>query len=1392
MTTLDSSVTSVTSSSALYSVEKLTSDPTGSNNFAIWKQRLELVLMGRGLWDYVGGELTQEPTGDKASQVDKNSWRTNNTQALAQIGLTLSGPELSHIRGIKFAKEAWNKICSVFEQRSLASKVFKRRRFFTATLKEGDSVQLHIVTLRDMAAELEAMGVAISDEDLAMTMLCSLPESWNATVVSIEAMPTLTSDYVSNRLIDEERRKLELSNKSAGQESAFYSATPRTGSSSGVRRPQCTFCKAMGHVEAKCYKKHGYPDDHSHNPRNIKSRTSSAGAQAHAVTSSQDCSPTAISPSYAFNTYTDDCSRPATSDSLVWFIDTGSSEHFCNQLDWMTDIKAVAPISIKVSDGRMIKSSTTGVIQATIVVQGKRIGVVFHHVYYVPDLQVNLLSVKRMTSSGTVRLEFDGPHCLISSKDDRWRFQAAEVGNLYAITLNRSSSSFMVEAGSALATTTTSTAEELARRWHGRLGHLHMDAIRSLVSCSTGLDPRIAQAVIGQCEACIRGKIHRMAMPQQVTSRAQALLELVHTDVCGPMRTATLAGSRYFVTFIDDFSRFIVIFAMKTKDETLAHFKVYKAWAELHTGHPIKAMRSDGGGEYSSKDFDTFLQSCGIARQRSTPYTPQQNGVAERANRTLVEMARTMLHAAELSLHLWGEAVLVAAYIRNRSPTRALASGTPYQAWTGKQPDLDHLRVFGCKAFACVTTPNTSKLDSKAWDCIFVGYSAESKAYRLYHPASGRIVISRDVVFVEDSVKPPSPSVKASSDVMLVPIDWQSDDSPAAPVDSDAPAPDVDDDSNDDNSVASSSTPPTSLVPVAPALAPSDSAPSNPARRSARLQQPANQRYYGANAFAASVDDSELEDQPSTYREVMSRPDSAQWEAAMKDEIDSIIKNNTWELVDLPPERKAIGCKWVYIRKRTATGKIERYKARLVAKGFSQIEGIDFTETFAPVAKFSSIRALLALATDYDLEIHQMDVKTAFLNGDLDVDIYMEQPEGFTVTGSEHQVCKLKKSLYGLKQAGRAWYQKIDDALFKLGFTRLDTDHCVYQLTRDGLRLWIALYVDDLLIFSNQLEQLKDFKSQFSKLFDMKDLGEAHFALGIEIIRDRAQRTLFISQRRYIDNLLRRYGMDDCKPISTPMEVKPKLTRLQCPQSGEEAASVRNLPYQSAVGAMMYAMLGTRPDIAFAIARLSQFSSNYGITHWSALKRVMRYLAGTRDLCISYRGASASTSVVTNLIGYCDADWGSDIDHRRSITGYVFTLAHGAISWQAKTQQTVALSSVEAEYMASTQATKEAIWWDRLLSGLHLQVPKPMDIRSDSRGSIALSKNPASHSRTKHISIQHHFVREQVESNMVQLSWIPTEDMPADLLTKPLARDRHQALILRLGMASRPSGSVAV
>ena len=270
--------------------------------------------------------------------------------------------------------------------------------------------------------------------------------------------------------------------------------------------------------------------------------------------------------------------------------------------------------------------------------------------------------------------------------------------------------------------------------------------------------------------------------------------------------------------------------------------------------------------------------------------------------------------------------------------------------------------------------------------------------------------------------------------------------------------------------------------------------------------------------------------------------------------------------------------------------------------------------------------------------------------------------------------------------------------------------------------------------------------------------------------------------------------MKDSKQMTTPMAAHSILSKEQSPQTQAEAEAVQYLPYQAAVGALMFAMLGTRPDIAFAVTCLSQFSSNFGAAHWTAVKRVLRYLRGTLDYGISYQGRPSIpkadvNGVMVNLIGFCDADWGHNLDDRRSVTGYLFKLCEGAISWQAKKQPTVALSSVEAEYMAATQVTKEAIWWNNLLSGLALKVPKPILIHSDSQGAIALTKNPGSHSRTKHIAIQHHFVREQVEIDQVVFKWIPTEDMPADLLTKPLSPERHRHLLPMLGMA-RSSGSV--
>ena len=531
---------------------------------------------------------------------------------------------------------------------------------------------------------------------------------------------------------------------------------------------------------------------------------------------------------------------------------------------------------------------------------------------------------------------------------------------------------------------------------------------------------------------------------------------------------------------------------------------------------------------------------------------------------------------------------------------------------------------------------------------------------------------------------------------------------------------------------------------------------------------------------------------PVSFREAIARPDGQQWEQAARDEYKSIQDAGTWTLTGLPPGRRTIGCKWVFKLKRKADGTIDRYKARLVAKGYAQTEGVDYQETFAPVAKFSAIRALLAMAAHFDLELHQMDVRTAFLNGDLDHDIYMTQPEGFTVPGQEHLVCKLQKSLYGLKQAGRSWYQKIDQALQELGFRALKSDPCVYIMRKGSVIVLIALYVDDLLILSNNVSELTHFKTDLALRFSMTDLGEAQYVLGIQIQRNRAAHTLTISQAEYVRNVLERFGMASSKVVRTPLEISSTLTKADCPAAGAPADAAFIRQYQSAVGAIMYAMLGTRPDIAFAVTALSQFNSNPGPSHWLAVKHVLRYLRGTTDYQLTYGawGGPVTPAVHArplNLHGFCDSDWASNPDDRRSVTGYVFMLGRGAVSWQAQKQTTVALSSVEAEYMASALATKEAIWWRTFLNELELPANAATTIYSDSQGSIALSKNPEHHGRSKHIDIRHHFVREQVAAGTVKLEYVPTEAMLADVLTKPLSGDKHTKLLKHMGLRSASS-----
>lgn len=896
------------------------------------------------------------------------------------------------------------------------------------------------------------------------------------------------------------------------------------------------------------------------------------------------------------------------------------------------------------------------------------------------------------------------------------------------------------------------------------------------------------------CSSCQFGKAAHQSIPKMTKFRAVKPLELIHSDVGGPLPIRSHSHATMYVLFIDDATRFTQVYFIKSKDEVLSKFIEFVTAAELKFDKEqlkVKALRCDSGSEYLNKAFFDFAASKGIQLEPSPPYTHECNGVAERANRTLMEAVRSILFDSGLPPTFWAEAMSTVVYVRNRSFTQALKKPlTPWSAWSDEENDLSNLRVFGSLVYVVIESKDKNKLSHQSHTGIFVGYTADRLTYRVWMHDSKSIHVTRHVTF-DEAVKGWNWSSVASSTPSIIP--------PVMPHSS------------------------AEVIPSEVEL-----------RQSSRARKPVQPHWHlhpdrRANlyAYAMSTEFKQVDSasppsvqrlthtellsvEPLNITQAMRRPDWPHWLDAIESELNSLHKANVWELVIPPVGSNIVGCRPVFKIKRRADGEIDRYKVRYVAQGYNQIEGVDFNETFAPVAKTSSIRAMLALAAWHGLHVHQMDVETAFLNGDIDYPIFMRQPPGSIKPGTESMVCLLKKSIYGLKQSGRVWYQKMHDSLVNgHGFEAMQGDHCVYRRddSSSGSVIWIALYVDDLLIMGNKLESVKIFKQHLSATFSMKDLGVAQFILGIQIQRDLGAGTLTISQGAYIRALTEKFGMSNSKPITTPMEVKHGLSHSQSPVTRLECEAMRSTPYMSAVGGIMYAMTSTRPDLAFSVAVLSQFGNNPGTSHWSAVKRVLQYMNCTADVGITYRARpkdSPSNSKAT-LHGFCDADWASNLDNRRSITGCIFILASGAISWAARSQPTVALSTVEAEYMSYCMAAREVIWWRQLLNQLYYnptnissssQTVKSLPatiIYADNQGAIALSKNPEFHQRTKHISVIWHFLREKVVSEELVLKYLSTHQMAADFLTKSLPREAHLKCCDAVGLGSadlRSSGSV--
>jgi hypothetical protein len=837
-------------------------------------------------------------------------------------------------------------------------------------------------------------------------------------------------------------------------------------------------------------------------------------------------------------------------------------------------------------------------------------------------------------------------------------------------------------------------------------------------------------------------------------------------DLCGPLTPTSFGGSRYFLTVLEDATRYSWVSFLKTKDEACECLQHLINIIQVNHDTKVRVVRTDGGGEFCNKELKLYFAERGIIHQVTAPYSPQSNGAAERLNRTLVEKVRALLAESGVPKEFWGECLNTVNVVRNASPVSG-KDKTPHELLTGKAPDVSHFRVFGCAAYAHIPKSKRRKLDPVSAKGVFVGYHSHSKCYRVLDMNKTTIRISRDVVFVETafpfkSSAPPGseevpclgePTVEIKlepSEPRLEPVNpveegmAEGGGEHQSPEDDIPPLEPVTDDEEEEREEQ--------VVQAQPELV----------RRSSRVRRPPSE-WWGTAAAAV-----ELQPEPLTAREALGGPEAEQWRLAMQEEYDALLHNRTWDVMRKPSGAHVLPVKWIFKRKRDAAGNIERYKARLVVVGSRQREGIDYDEVYSPVGKHSTLRTLLAVVAARDLELHQLDVANAFLNGTLEEEIWVQQPPGFEGEGREF-ACRLRKTLYGLKQSPRAWYSNLRGHLENLGFTATEADAGLFVMKTGSSWTYVLLHVDDILI-AGPLEGVNIVKSMLSGVFKVKDLGESSFYLGMDIARNRKEGALVLSQRRYVSDLLDKYLGADVKPKGTPLPPGCKLTKAGTPldQTG--------CSYSEVIGSLMYLAVCTRPDISQAVGALARYMACPTEEHMRAAKHVLGYIAGTKECGLCFGGDGT-----LQLQGFADADYAGDTDNRRSTTAFVFVLGGAAVSWQSRLQPTVAMSTTESEYMAASAAVKEGLWFRKLLPVFGIAAG-PVPIFGDNQAALKLLKNPISCSRTKHIDTMHHFARERVAREEVAFHYIPTDHMVADVLTKALPRTKFEQCRLGLGV----------
>lgn len=1295
-------------------ISKLSFIRLNNSNWQSWSFRMQMLLIREELWHVITKPKPEEP--DESD----DDWDRDDQRALATIGLCLEESQYSLVKKKESAKEAWESLKAYHEKPNMSSRVSLLKRLCSVNLSEGGDMEGHLVVLDDLFERLENVGQKL-DELLKVAMILrSLPNSFDSLVMALESRPDadITLDLVKSKLLDAHQRHTDRSNGKSVSEKAMKSNTKRDD------EKVCFFCKRPGHYKKNCRKflamqKSGGSDS--------KPDGRSAPPKAKQVQKTSEPL----------------CFIAGHTVKNAWIMDSGASCHMTSDKSFFTSLTERAGADVVLADGNKTKTagSGEGVIRG-VGGDGKPVDIRITDVLFVPGLDGSLLSIGKMASKGLeVRFTDDG--CDIVNGSGSVVAVGVRFGNLYKLS----------EVEQAMQSVGVCHSEKCRHLWHRRFGHRDMDAIDKVNREKLGSGVKMTECRREEiCETCLEGKLTRKPFPSVVDKKSKNILDLVHTDLCGPFDNVTPSGNRYLMSLIDDHSRFTVVYLLREKSEAKEKIKDYVSFCTNYFGRKPKIIRSDGGGEYINKDLQHFYAKEGIVAQCTTAYSPQSNGVAERKNRSLQEMASCMLLDAGMEKRYWGEAIRTAAYLQNRLPSRAV-DGTPYERWYGRKPVLDHLRVFGSDAYVHIPDVKRSKLDPRSKKLTFVGYAEDRKGYRFVDRTTDTITLSRDASFVEWD--------NGSSQVELQSRkNWQKHQQQKSELGED---PEVSDDECSDVSENGGFKSFDEEHPIQEEQNTGEPSKQLPNRKT-RGTMPIKLSDYVVGVAMRAVEE------PTTFREAMESPEKNFWICAMEDEMKSHDKNGTWTLVETPPNRKIIGSRWVFKVKENEKGDIVKYKARVVAQGYAQKFGVDYDQVYAPVVSYTTLRTLLAVAGRNNFVLRHFDIKTAYLYGTLDEEVYMRQPPGFEMPGKENLVCRLWRSIYGLKQSARCWSEKLSEVLTKLGFQRSSTDQCIFfKAMSNGRKIYVLVYVDDMLVAASEQSMIDDVYRGLQQFFEISDLGNARYFLGMEVAQENG--IYSISLRSYIVKMIEKFGMSDAKPSRTPMNIG-------YPQENSEPLQDGQL-YRSLVGALLYIAVTARPDIANTVGILGRKVSSPSESDWTAAKRVLRYLKATQEWRLVL---GRSQEAGKGLVAYSDADWAGDVSSRKSTTGCVIFFNGGAVDWISRKQNSVTLSSMEAEYCALSETCQELLWIRRLLKDFDEEQDQPTTVFEDNQSCLSFVSSDRLSKRSKHIETRQHFIRDLCDRRELSLEYCPTELMIADILTKPLAAIKHYRFSEMLGL----------